>query len=179
VPADPAASARAALLKEAGFVLEEEEDDEAFDGDEVWQEDGIWWTLFAPPPGFAGSERGKWPSADYARTLSRREQSVYEARLAREAADRLESDAEFLAAEEAARDRFFGFCPEEEDDEEEDTLAGAAASGLAPEEAANGRAEDCTRLHHEAFAATGAEPYEPFEPSGRAPRRAALAASPP
>jgi hypothetical protein len=101
-----------AELKPVSAVAEEEDESEGstseFKGDEVWTEKGVCWTLFAPPPGFAGSERGEWGDDEYARTLTQREEAAYRERCARTAAD---LDAAFVAEEEAWRDRFFGFAP--------------------------------------------------------------------
>src|SRR4051812_10117718 len=45
-----------------------------FDGTEVWEQEGRWWTSFPPPPDFAGQE-GKTSRGGYKRTLSGRERA--------------------------------------------------------------------------------------------------------
>jgi len=75
-----------------------DEPEEAFDGSELWQSEGQWWTAFPPPAGFDGMEEGEPGRWGYKRTLSDAEQAVIEAE---EAPDR--------AAETARRDLYFGF----------------------------------------------------------------------
>ena len=81
-----------------------DEDEEAgeFDGSEVWQSDGLWWTDFPPPEGFDGIEEGEFGDDDYRRTLSDAELAVVEA-------DEAEERTADLAEQSARRDRWFGF----------------------------------------------------------------------
>lgn len=76
---------------------EPDEEDE-FDGSEVWQSEGTWWTGFPPPADFDGCEEGEPGSFGYKRTLSEAEQAAVEAWEAEDAPD-----------EHARRDRYFGF----------------------------------------------------------------------
>jgi hypothetical protein len=77
-------------------------------GEEVWQDEaGVWWTVFPPPAGFDGVERGQFDNQRYyERTLSAREQAALDA-------DTEAQDAEDIAAQTALRDRFFGFAGDE------------------------------------------------------------------
>ena len=81
---------------------EPDEDEGLIDSIDVWQEPDGWWTLFPPPAGFDGIEKGGTDGIGYQRTLTREEQKVVDAA---EAADR----AGELARETARRDAWFGF----------------------------------------------------------------------
>lgn len=81
----------------------------------IWEEDGEWWTDFPPPPGFDEAEEGEWGQEDYKRLLSDAELAIVDAGVA-------EGDAEELAEEEAARDRYFGFRPEAVDEVDADEV---------------------------------------------------------
>ena len=74
--------------------------------DSVWQKDGVWMTVFPPPPGFAGRESREWNGLNY----YERECSPDEAELldANRAAAEAEERAELTACAEAERDSFFG-----------------------------------------------------------------------
>ncbi|MEA3045644.1 MAG: hypothetical protein QOH47_3482 [Sphingomonadales bacterium] len=80
----------------------EDEPEEAFDGSEVWELEGQWWTEFPPPAGFDGIEEGEPGGYGYKRTLSEAEQAVIEA-------DEGEQRAERVAEQAARRDDYFGF----------------------------------------------------------------------
>lgn len=86
-----------------GESAQEEEGEEDPDG-QVWLEDGVWWTLFPPPAGFDGEEKGELGDEDYQRRLSVEEEKALRARRRRE-------DDEELARCCALRDRFFGLPP--------------------------------------------------------------------
>jgi hypothetical protein len=89
--------------------------DSTFGTDRIWQdEDGSWWTNFAPPAGFAGEQRGDWSDEDYERECSADESALLEA--ARQA--RL---AEQRAGEETERDSFFAELKAELGDTREDS----------------------------------------------------------
>jgi hypothetical protein len=45
---------------------------------------GGWWTTFPPPPGFDGEQSGVWGYEDYYRACTPKEQSIAEAREARD-----------------------------------------------------------------------------------------------
>ena len=80
------------------------EDD--FEGLTVWQGvDGEWLTDFPPPDGFDGWESGERGEEDYWRALTVAEQAA----LGIEAPEQEPEPAERLAADRAARDRYFGF----------------------------------------------------------------------
>ncbi|HEY0014387.1 MAG TPA: hypothetical protein VGB79_16210 [Allosphingosinicella sp.] len=75
----------------------------AWDGEEVWQEDdGRWWTSFPPPEGFCGVDEGTQGEDDYRRTLSAAEEAMVEA-------EEEEERQNYIAAEAARRDCYFGF----------------------------------------------------------------------
>ena len=76
----------------------EPRDEDEFDGGEVWESEGRWWTGFPPPEGFDGCEEGEPGSFGYRRTLSESEQAAVDA-----------WEAEDAPGEQARRDRFFGF----------------------------------------------------------------------
>ncbi|HYI65228.1 MAG TPA: hypothetical protein VEW71_10120 [Allosphingosinicella sp.] len=76
---------------------EHDEEDE-FDGGEVWESEGRWWTGFPPPEGFDGCEEGESGSFGYRRTLSEAEQAAVDAWETEDAPD-----------EHARRDHYFGF----------------------------------------------------------------------
>lgn len=69
-----------------------------FDGSEVWESGGEWWTRFPPPADFDGIEEGEPGAYGYKRTLSEAERAVLAA-----------EEAEDLAADIARRDLYFGF----------------------------------------------------------------------
>jgi DNA-binding transcriptional regulator YdaS (Cro superfamily) len=69
-----------------------------FDGGELWQSEGEWWTAFPPPADFDGLEEGHPRRFGYKRTLSEAERAVIDA-----------EEAEERAGEIARRDRYFGF----------------------------------------------------------------------
>ncbi len=69
-----------------------------FDGSEVWETHGRWWTAFPPPADFDGEEDGEPGAFGYRRTLSEAEQAVIDADL-----------AEGMPDGHALRDRYFGF----------------------------------------------------------------------
>ncbi|HZF95234.1 MAG TPA: hypothetical protein VEZ20_10240 [Allosphingosinicella sp.] len=79
---------------------------EAFlwDGEEVWlEDDGRWWTTFPPPEGFCGVEEGTLGGeGDYRRTLSAAEEAMVET-------EEEEEREDYIAAEAARRDCYFGF----------------------------------------------------------------------
>jgi hypothetical protein len=83
---------------------EYDEAEEDLSDEQVWKEDGVWWTLFPPPEDFDGAEQGRLGDGCYQRTLSADEEEALRAK--REA----QSDAE-LAGCCAMRDRFFGLAP--------------------------------------------------------------------
>lgn len=106
-------------------AAEGEEDDLALalTGDEVWQDEGVWWTRFPPPACFEGWEEEVFGQENYMRTLSPAEQAVAEA----EADEEEESK---LARAIALRDLNFGFeggRPEHGDYDSEDEADGAEA----------------------------------------------------
>lgn len=70
--------------------------------DDIWEEDGQWWTDFPPPQGFDGSEVGKYGDPGYRRHLSRLETEAIERREQAELHGWLEDRYR-------RRDRFFGF----------------------------------------------------------------------
>lgn len=76
----------------------EPDEEDAFDGGEVWESEGRWWTGFPPPEGFDGCEEGEPGSFGYRRTLSEDEQTAVDA-----------WETEDAPGEHARRDRFFGF----------------------------------------------------------------------
>lgn len=71
-------------------------------GDEVWQEDGVWWTSFPPPAGFDGWEIEVFGMEGYRRQLSPAELEVAEA-------GEQEEDEEEVSHAVALRDLHFGF----------------------------------------------------------------------
>lgn len=92
---------------------EDEEDDME---DRVWQQmSGEWQTDFPPPEGFDGWEEGEPGEQNYRRELTEEEREVLDLDEAGEEAER----AELLAADCAARDRYFGFETGAEMDKEE------------------------------------------------------------
>lgn len=98
--------------KAGGIYGEEDEDDEEEDdlvSDEVWQEEGLWWTRFPPPENFDGIQIGTLGEADYERTLTPAEEAAMEA-------ERREESAARLARLRARRDDFFGFAGDEAED---------------------------------------------------------------
>ena len=86
------------LPNAAAEAGEPEEDGE---NDQVWFEDGVWWTFFPPPDGFDGQEEGELGQDDYQRTLTEEEDAVMRARVAAK-------DEVSLARCCAIRDRYFG-----------------------------------------------------------------------
>ncbi|HEX8653952.1 MAG TPA: hypothetical protein VF693_01850 [Allosphingosinicella sp.] len=76
------------------------DDEDEWDGTEVMQLEGEWWTTFPPPPGFDGVERGCYGDFRYLRSLTEAEQAVIDADLA----ERRRNDGRH-----ARRDRYFGF----------------------------------------------------------------------
>ena len=77
------------------------EPDSLFGSNRVWEnEPDVWWTNYAPPPGFDGEENGRWDEEDYERECTPEEYELLTA--AREAAL-----AEQRAEEEAEREEFF------------------------------------------------------------------------
>jgi hypothetical protein len=88
-------------------------------GEEVWMEEGIWWTSFPPPAGFEGYEQEVFGQEGYQRTLSPDEQEAV-------AAGSEEEQEEALAHGMALRDLHFGFAGghagygDDEDGEDED-----------------------------------------------------------
>jgi hypothetical protein len=73
---------------------------------EVWEEaEGEWLTNFPPPAGFDGYEEGEPGDEDYERALTAAELRAVGA----DAEGLAEARAEQVAAETAARDRYFGF----------------------------------------------------------------------
>ena len=107
---EPRPEAEQPLPADAGEDPEDEAEDEdfdllesaMFDGDEVWEDDGVWWTRFPPPEDFDGEEQGIWGQEGYQRTLTEVEELVAEADLLQERAFALARGAEL-------RDRYFGF----------------------------------------------------------------------
>jgi len=91
-------------------------------GDEVWQEDGVWWTSFPPPAGFDGWEIEVFGMEGYRRQLSPAELEVAEA-------GEKEADEEEVSHGVALRDLHFGF-------------AGGRADYAAAQESARRRAEE-------------------------------------
>jgi hypothetical protein len=77
-------------------------DEDGFDGSEVWQSEGYWWTEFPPPADFDGVEKGEPGDSGYKRTLSEAELAVIEAQEGEERDER-------LTEESARRDLYFGF----------------------------------------------------------------------
>jgi hypothetical protein len=88
---------------EAAAELDEDEEDGPSE-EQVWLEDGTWWTLFPAPAGFDGEEHGELGDEDYQRTLSAEERDSMAAR--KGAKDEAE-----LARCCALRDRAFGLPP--------------------------------------------------------------------
>ena len=76
----------------------EPQDEDEFDGSEVWETEGGWWTDFPPPAGFDGIEEGSHGSSGYRRTLSEAERALVDSWRAEQGTD-----------DHARRDRFFGF----------------------------------------------------------------------
>jgi len=76
----------------------------AWTGEEVWEENGLWWTYFPPPPGFDGISEGSWDEPGYKRRLSPREEEALDA-------EQAEEFASALSDEVAQRDLYFGFSP--------------------------------------------------------------------
>jgi hypothetical protein len=87
---------------------EEGEAEDDFEGRSVWkdEQDG-WITDFPPPEGFDGWEEGEPGDDDYRRSLSCEEEDAVHA--ADHESEPEEERAARLAAEHAARNRFFGF----------------------------------------------------------------------
>jgi hypothetical protein len=81
-----------------------EEDEKDLGAEQVWMEDGVWWTLFPPPAGFDGEEQGTLGDSSYQRTLSAEEKAAMRAKR------RADEEAEFAHCC-AIRDRFFGLPP--------------------------------------------------------------------
>ncbi len=75
-----------------------ERDEEPWDGSEVWEAEGRWWTSFPPPADFDGVEEGEPNGFSYRRSLSDAEQGVIDADLAEQERD-----------VHAVRDLYFGF----------------------------------------------------------------------
>jgi hypothetical protein len=75
-----------------------EHDEQLWDGSEVWEAEGRWWTSFPPPADFDGVEEGEPGGFSYRRSLSDAEQAVIDAELA-------DQEPDF----HAARDHYFGF----------------------------------------------------------------------
>lgn len=112
---------------------------EPVDFDEIWEEDGVWWTYFPPPPGFEGRQEGVPATYNYyRRELSKAELAVLDARV-------VEEDEQMLAEQTERRDHFFGFKPKPSAD---------GAAGAQPVR----ETKD--------FSPKGSEPYEPFDQSG-------------
>jgi hypothetical protein len=80
----------------------EHDDPPELEGEEIWEEEGAWWTAFPPPAGFEGLEEGRYGDPCYRRHLDHRE---VEALGAEEEAERLA----WLRDQYKRRDRFFGF----------------------------------------------------------------------
>jgi hypothetical protein len=77
------------------------EPEEEWNGMEVWETDGRWWTAFPPPVGFEGEAYDEPDEYGYRRTLSPEEQAVIDADLSED--ELMEEDPH------AVRDRYFGF----------------------------------------------------------------------
>ena len=75
-----------------------EREEDLWDGSEVWESEGRWWTAFPPPADFDGVEEGQPTDLSYRRTLSEAEQAVIDAELAEQEPDL-----------HAIRDTYFGF----------------------------------------------------------------------
>jgi hypothetical protein len=86
----------------------EPEDD--FEGCSVWEEEDGWRTDFPPPDGFDGYEEGEPGEDDYCRELTGAELAA----VGEDDESRAAEDAERLARQHAARDRFFFFSGEGE-----------------------------------------------------------------
>lgn len=94
---------------EAEEAREQELDEDDFDGCEVWGEaEGRWLTNFPPPEGFEGFQEGMPGTDDYVRALTAAELEAIQCHAAGEESEEAAMLAERLAAEAAARDRFFG-----------------------------------------------------------------------
>ncbi|HLL59308.1 MAG TPA: hypothetical protein VK391_05395 [Allosphingosinicella sp.] len=78
--------------------------DLSWSGEEIWEENGLWWTDFPPPPGFDGEAEGNWGDPGYKRRLSTAEEAAIEA-------EEAEERSSALADQVARRDLFFGFTP--------------------------------------------------------------------
>lgn len=80
------------------------EPDEDPGNEQVWLEDGTWWTLFPPPEDFDGEEQGELGDRDYQRTLTADEEAALRAM-------RRTADEKEMARCCVMRDRFFGLAP--------------------------------------------------------------------
>jgi hypothetical protein len=89
-------------------ALPDDVEEEAFDGSEIWEERGEWFTDFPPPDGFEGEENGEFGDSGYYRSLSEAEQAVVDANAAEEL-------AQHRAEQCARRDLYFGFAGEGQD----------------------------------------------------------------
>lgn len=78
------------------------DDPQDCDGDEIWEEEGEWWTDFPPPEGFAGTEHGRYGEPAYRRQLSPRETEALDA-------EDEDGNRQFMEDQYRRRDRFFGF----------------------------------------------------------------------
>jgi hypothetical protein len=86
----------------------EAEDQDDFEGGDVWEEPTLGWvTNFPPPDGFTGYEEGDPCDDDYVRELTAEELEACDSDPETLEAERQED----LEARRAARDRFFGFTP--------------------------------------------------------------------
>ena len=89
---------------------EEGEAEDDFEGRSVWEDEADGWvTDFPPPEGFEGWEDGEPGDEDYRRSLTPEEEDVVHA--AEEESEPEPARAAHLAAEHAARNRYFGFEP--------------------------------------------------------------------
>jgi hypothetical protein len=72
------------------------------------EEDGRWLTVFPPPPGFDGYERGQWNGLDYyERACTAEEASLLEADQAADEAERRAEEERERAEDYQARDAWF------------------------------------------------------------------------